>query len=104
MISLRGETLHHCTAITIYFAFLNACVAACRYMGRTQKEAAEGVVPLLFISFPSAKDPLWADKHPGKSTATIVTFANYDWFKEVGELSGVLLLVHVSKYCILCVF
>ena len=44
--------------------------------------ATDGVVPLLFISFPSAKDPLWANKHPGKSTATIVTFANYDWFEE----------------------
>ena len=56
-----------------------------RYMDRSQQDAAKGVVPLLFISFPSAKDPLWPDKHPGKSTATIVTFANYDWFKEVSE-------------------
>jgi all-trans-retinol 13,14-reductase len=54
-----------------------------KYMDRTQAAAASGVVPMLFISFPSAKDPLWAEKHPGKSTATIVTFANYDWFKEV---------------------
>lgn len=54
-----------------------------KYMARSQKDAAKGVIPLLFISFPSAKDPLWPGKHPGKSTATIVTFANYDWFKEV---------------------
>ena len=54
-----------------------------KYMNRSQATAANGVVPLLFISFPSAKDPLWSGKHPGKSTATIVTFANYDWFKEV---------------------
>ena len=39
-------------------------------------------MPLLFISFPSAKDPLWDEHHPGKSTATIVTFANYAWFEE----------------------
>ena len=25
----------------------------------------DGPVPLLFISFPSAKDPLWEQKHPG---------------------------------------
>lgn len=53
------------------------------YMSRSQAEAAtSGPVPLLFISFPSAKDPLWPSKHPNKSTATIVTFANYDWFKQ----------------------
>lgn len=39
-------------------------------------------VPLLFISFPSCKDPLWEEHHPGKSTATIVTFANYSWFQK----------------------
>ena len=74
-------TRHHLTPLP---ACLLTCDAMqCRYMGRTQQGAAKGVVPLLFISFPSAKDPLWAEKHPGKSTATIVTFANYDWFKEV---------------------
>jgi hypothetical protein len=60
-----------------------------KYMERPQLAAAKGVVPLLFISFPSAKDPLWPDKHPGKSTATIVTFANYDWFKEVRFLVNI---------------
>jgi hypothetical protein len=43
------------------------------------------VIPMLFISFPSAKDPLWETKHPGKSTATIVTFANYSWFEKWEE-------------------
>ena len=52
------------------------------YMARPQQKVTEGPVPLLFISFPSAKDPLWDSKHPGKSTATIVTFANYNWFKQ----------------------
>jgi all-trans-retinol 13,14-reductase len=42
---------------------------------------SQNKVPMLFISFPSAKDPLWSTKHPNKSTATIVTFANYKWFK-----------------------
>ena len=37
-------------------------------------------IPLLFISFPSAKDPEWEKRHPGKSTATIITFAPYEWF------------------------
>lgn len=42
----------------------------------------ENVLPMLFISFPSVKDPLYAKKHPGKSTCTIVTFASFSWFKQ----------------------
>ena len=44
-------------------------------------------VPLLFISFPSAKDPNWT-KHAGrenKSTVAIVTLANWDWYKQWKE-------------------
>ncbi|CAM9258396.1 unnamed protein product [Ectocarpus fasciculatus] len=54
------------------------------YLERDRKDILNGDMnlPLLFISFPSAKDPLWDEHHPGKSTATIVTFANYSWFEE----------------------
>ena len=41
-------------------------------------------VPLMFISFPSAKDPNWKN-HPGranKSTCVIVTMANWEWYKK----------------------
>ena len=52
------------------------------YLDRpAERMASAGPLPLLFISFPSAKDPLWEQKHPGKTTATIVTFANYKWFE-----------------------
>jgi all-trans-retinol 13,14-reductase len=44
--------------------------------------ASKPNVPMLFISFPSAKDPLWPQRHPNKSSATIVTFANYNWFRK----------------------
>jgi all-trans-retinol 13,14-reductase len=36
--------------------------------------------PLLFVSFPSAKDPDFETRHPGRSTIEVITFANYDWF------------------------
>jgi len=39
---------------------------------------------VLFISFPSSKDPEWS-RHPGrqdKATCAIVTLANWEWFKE----------------------
>ena len=52
------------------------------YMQRPREAAFDSPIPLLFISFPSAKDPLWAQRHPGKSTCTVVTVGNFDWFKE----------------------
>jgi all-trans-retinol 13,14-reductase len=52
------------------------------YVNKDASEISDSPVPLLFISFPSAKDPLWDEKHPGKSTATIVTFANFKWFEK----------------------
>jgi all-trans-retinol 13,14-reductase len=36
--------------------------------------------PLVFISFPSVKDPNWDSKYPNRSTIEIITLAPYDWF------------------------
>ena len=41
-------------------------------------------IPLLFISFPSAKDPNW-NLHPGrkdKSTCAIITLARWEWYEK----------------------
>jgi all-trans-retinol 13,14-reductase len=38
--------------------------------------------PLVYISFPSSKDPDWENRYPGKSTVEIVTPAKMEWFKE----------------------
>jgi len=35
-----------------------------------------------FISFSSAKDPTWPDRHPGRSTGQVITAANAAWFQE----------------------
>jgi len=54
------------------------------YFERSTTEAMDSDVPLLFISFPSSKDPEWS-RHPGrqdKATCAIVTLANWEWFKE----------------------
>jgi all-trans-retinol 13,14-reductase len=37
--------------------------------------------PGLFISFPSAKYPEFAQRHPGRATIEVVTLANYAWFE-----------------------
>jgi len=39
-------------------------------------------IPLLFISFPSTKDPTWEERYPGKSVCTVVTLGNYNWFQQ----------------------
>lgn len=35
-------------------------------------------LPLVYVSFPSSKDPDWNNRYPGKSTVEIVTIANMD--------------------------
>jgi len=58
-----------------------------KYFDMNVDEAMDAEIPLLFISFPSVKDPEW-DNHPGrkgKTTCAIVTLANWDWFKQWEE-------------------
>lgn len=50
------------------------------YISLPPEEVGKTDIPLLFISFPSTKDPLWDQKSPGKSNCTIVTLGNWDWF------------------------
>ncbi len=38
-------------------------------------------VPLTYISFPSAKDPDFANRHPGKATVEVVSIAPYNRFR-----------------------
>jgi all-trans-retinol 13,14-reductase len=38
--------------------------------------------PVVYISFPAAKNPKFLEKYPGRSTIEIITVAKYDWFKE----------------------
>ncbi|NWV86353.1 RETST reductase, partial [Dasyornis broadbenti] len=52
-----------------------------RYLALSREEAANNI-PILFVTSPSAKDPTWEMRHPGKSTLAIVTFARYEWFEE----------------------
>ncbi len=38
--------------------------------------------PMLYISFPSAKDPDWNTNYPGKSTVEVLTMAPWQWFEK----------------------
>ncbi len=43
-------------------------------------------LPMVYISFPSAKDPDWDKNYPGKSTVEVITLGRYEWFaKWAGE-------------------
>jgi all-trans-retinol 13,14-reductase len=37
--------------------------------------------PLLYVSFPSTKDPEWDERYPNKSTVEIVTLSDMKWFE-----------------------
>ena len=54
------------------------------YEGDTARflENPEAELPLVYISFPSRKDPDWPNRHPGKSTIEIVAPAPYQWFSQ----------------------
>jgi all-trans-retinol 13,14-reductase len=41
----------------------------------------EAEFPLVYISFPSAKDPEWDSHYPNKSTVQVITMAPYEWFE-----------------------
>ena len=41
-----------------------------------------GEFPVVYISFPSAKDPAWNKNHPGCATMEAITLGRLDWYKE----------------------
>ncbi len=43
-------------------------------------------LPLVYISFPSAKDPTFPKRYPGKSTIQVISLAPYEWFEQWAEL------------------
>ncbi|ARU55129.1 FAD/NAD(P) dependent oxidoreductase [Oleiphilus messinensis] len=40
----------------------------------------ESEFPVVYVSFPSAKDPSWQKRYPGTATIEIVAPTHYDWF------------------------
>ena len=49
-----------------------------------QKEP-NGEFPVVYVSFPSAKDPEWNKNHPGCSTMEAITLGRWDWYKDWEE-------------------
>uniref|UniRef100_A0A3P8VR83 All-trans-retinol 13,14-reductase n=2 Tax=Cynoglossus semilaevis TaxID=244447 RepID=A0A3P8VR83_CYNSE len=63
------------------FAENNLDELTTKYLYGDREESARKI-PILFVASPSAKDPTWAERSPGKSTLSLVSFANYKWFEE----------------------
>ncbi|MBL7684449.1 MAG: NAD(P)/FAD-dependent oxidoreductase [Deltaproteobacteria bacterium] len=50
-------------------------------MRNYQKDPASPL-PLVYISFPSAKDPSWNERFPGRATIEVIGMAPYEWFEK----------------------
>ncbi|XP_067088727.1 all-trans-retinol 13,14-reductase-like [Osmerus mordax] len=57
-----------------------------RYSSLSRDEVV-GNIPMMFITFPSAKDPTSSIRHPGKSCMTLLTMARFEWFEEWQDTS-----------------
>ena len=55
------------------------------YLNMEAEDAGSKCPPLLFVSFPSTKDPTYEQRFPGKSTCAIVTATSYKWFEQWKE-------------------
>tara|TARA_R110001632_G_scaffold99271_1_gene206013 strand:- start:16476 stop:18062 length:1587 start_codon:yes stop_codon:yes gene_type:complete len=60
----------------IYPSDLNHDSCVSRYVNNVDEE-----FPVVYISFPSAKDPDWSNRYPGKSTIDIITLLPYEYFE-----------------------
>ncbi|XP_058263290.1 inactive all-trans-retinol 13,14-reductase-like isoform X1 [Hemibagrus wyckioides] len=46
------------------------------------KDEAPDNIPMMYFTFPSAKDPTSKIRHPGKSCMTLLMMVKYEWFEE----------------------
>ncbi|NXC49194.1 RETST reductase, partial [Penelope pileata] len=82
-VGLNGSSQELGLEATNYFIYTDKDLDGImkRYLS-SSREDAPGLIPVLFISSPSAKDPTWEMRNPGKSMLSILTFAKYEWFEE----------------------
>ncbi|XP_037742972.1 all-trans-retinol 13,14-reductase-like [Chelonia mydas] len=82
-VGLRGTTEELGIKSTNYWIYLanDLDEMMTRYAALSREEVSENV-PMMFITFPSAKDPTYQQRHPGQSCMTILTMARYEWFEE----------------------
>ncbi|XP_005089177.1 all-trans-retinol 13,14-reductase [Aplysia californica] len=52
------------------------------FLSLKAEDLEDAEIPFGYISVPSAKDPEYEAKYPGKSSVLVITLANWEWFKE----------------------
>ncbi|PFX24730.1 all-trans-retinol 13,14-reductase-like [Stylophora pistillata] len=82
-VGLKGTKEDFGLKATNVWAFTNSDLdkSTREYLQSDAGTAGTKDIPLVFISFPSTKDPEWDKRHPGKTTCTVITLAPYEWFE-----------------------
>ncbi|XP_062382106.1 inactive all-trans-retinol 13,14-reductase-like [Sardina pilchardus] len=70
------------TPTTLWLFKDNDIDVSCDKFFALSKDEAPDNVPMVFITFPSAKDTSSQIRHPGKTCMTVLTMVNYEWFEE----------------------
>uniref|UniRef100_A0A8C3LU49 All-trans-retinol 13,14-reductase n=1 Tax=Chrysolophus pictus TaxID=9089 RepID=A0A8C3LU49_CHRPC len=78
-VGLRGSSQELGLQATNYYIYSDNNLDQMYVLSRDEAAAN---IPLLFVTSPSAKDPTWEMRYPGKSTLSIITMAKYEWFEE----------------------
>lgn len=83
-VGLKGTTDELNIKPQNYWAFTSNEInrEACEFLKMSADEAMDAEIPLLFISFPSSKDPTFNERFPGKTVCEIITLAKWDWFAQ----------------------
>ncbi|XP_038610205.1 all-trans-retinol 13,14-reductase-like, partial [Tachyglossus aculeatus] len=82
-VGLRGDSAQLGLPSTNHWIYLdgNLDSAMQRFASLSRDEVAANI-PMMFITFPSAKDPTYQLTHPGRSCMTLLTMARYEWFED----------------------
>ncbi|XP_036036506.1 all-trans-retinol 13,14-reductase [Onychomys torridus] len=85
-ICLRGTKEELKLPSTNYYVYFDTDMdkAMKRYVSMPKEKAPEHI-PLIFIAFPSSKDPTWEDRFPDRSTMTVLVPMAFEWFEEWQE-------------------
>ncbi|XP_060704587.1 all-trans-retinol 13,14-reductase-like [Hemiscyllium ocellatum] len=82
-VGLKGTTEDLGLKATNYWIYLhNNLDELMNYTVSATREEFTETIPMLFVTFPSAKDFTWKERYPGNSCMTILTMARYEWFEE----------------------
>lgn len=85
-VCLRGTKEDLKLPSTNYYVYFDTDMdkAMQRYVSMPKEKAPEHI-PLIFIAFPSSKDPTWEDRFPDRSTMTLLVPVAFEWFEEWQE-------------------